>query len=161
MRWSLARDTSKPETQAELLGQLSEAADKGLATALYLYGMRQSSAASALPQDRAKAANCYRQAAEKGHRGAQARWGFALMEGTASRPTRWRANPGCAAPRWPATREAAALVGDIYAKGGSLPPNYAEAAMWFRRAADASHRGAARALGMLLPDRRRRGARPG
>ena len=41
------------------------------------------------------------------------------------------------------------MVGDMYAKGGKLPPNYAEAAMWFRRAAEAGHRGAARALGML------------
>jgi len=45
--------------------------------------------------------------------------------------------------------EAAALVGDLYAKGGNLPPNYAEAAMWFRRASEAGHKGAARALGML------------
>ena len=45
--------------------------------------------------------------------------------------------------------EAAAVVGDLYAKGGKLPPNYAEAAMWFRRAAEAGHRGGARALGML------------
>ena len=45
--------------------------------------------------------------------------------------------------------EAAAVVGDIYAKGGTLPPNYAEAAMWFRRAVDGNHKGAARALAML------------
>ena len=41
--------------------------------------------------------------------------------------------------------EAAAVVGDLYAKGGKLPPNYAEAAIWFRRAAEAGHRGGARA----------------
>ena len=41
------------------------------------------------------------------------------------------------------------MVGDLYAKGGKLPPNFAEAAIWFRRAAEANHRGAARALGML------------
>ena len=45
--------------------------------------------------------------------------------------------------------DAAALVGDLYVKGGSLPPNYAEAAIWFRRAAEAGHRTAARALGLL------------
>lgn len=45
--------------------------------------------------------------------------------------------------------DAAALVGDLYAKGGLLPPNYAEAAIWFRRAADGGHQGAARALGLL------------
>ena len=45
--------------------------------------------------------------------------------------------------------EAAALVGDLYARGGDLPPNHAEAAMWFRRAADAGHKTAARTLGVL------------
>ena len=45
--------------------------------------------------------------------------------------------------------EAAALIGDLYARGGELPPNHAEAAMWFRIAAEAGHRMAARALGML------------
>jgi hypothetical protein len=45
--------------------------------------------------------------------------------------------------------EAAILVGNLYARGGKLPPNYAEAATWFRRAAEAGHKGAARALGLL------------
>ena len=31
--------------------------------------------------------------------------------------------------------EAAALVGDLYVKNGRLPPNYTEAAGWYRRAA--------------------------
>ena len=74
---------------------------------------------------------------------------LALMEGAASRANRPRASPGCVAPRSRAIAEAAALIGDLYAKGGALPPNYAEAAMWFRRAAEAGHRTAARALGML------------
>ncbi|MEA2736963.1 MAG: uncharacterized protein QOH05_270, partial [Acetobacteraceae bacterium] len=76
----LARDTANPDTQQELLKHLGQAADKGLATALYLYGMVQERGL-AVPQDRAAAAACYTQAAEKGHRGGQARWGFALMEG--------------------------------------------------------------------------------
>jgi len=29
--------------------------------------------------------------------------------------------------------EAAALVGDFYARNGQLPANYAEAATWYRR----------------------------
>ena len=45
--------------------------------------------------------------------------------------------------------EAAALLGDIYARGGALPPNYAEAARWFRTAAERGQKAAARALGML------------
>ena len=53
------------------------------------------------------------------------------------------------------------MVGDLYAKGGNLPPNYAEAAMWFRRAAEAGHTGAARALGMLHLTGAGVAARPG
>ena len=45
--------------------------------------------------------------------------------------------------------EAAALLGDLYARGGALPPNYVEAAHWFRTAAERGHKTAARALGML------------
>ena len=45
--------------------------------------------------------------------------------------------------------EAAALLGDIYARDGVLPPNYAEAARWFRIAAERGHKAAARALAML------------
>ena len=51
----LARDTSKPDTQAELLRHLSQAAEKGLATALYLYGMIHERGLG-VPQDRAAAA---------------------------------------------------------------------------------------------------------
>ena len=119
------------------------------------------SAASASRADRAAAAELYRQAAEKGNRSAQARWGLALMEGRGvrSEPDRGRIL-AAQGRRWPAIREAAALVGDLYAKGGPLPPNYAEAAMWFRRATEAGHKGAARALGHAVSDRRRRAARP-
>jgi TPR repeat protein len=45
--------------------------------------------------------------------------------------------------------QAAQLVGDLYVRSGSLPPNYTEAAKWYRRAAEAGHQAAARALGSL------------
>ena len=42
------------------------------------------------------------------------------------------------------------MVGNLYAQsGGPLPPNYAEAANWYRRAAEAGSTAAARALGSL------------
>ena len=42
-------------------------------------------------------------------------------------------------------------MGDIYARAsGDLPPNYAEAAIWYNRAAEAGHAAAARALGLLF-----------
>jgi TPR repeat protein len=41
------------------------------------------------------------------------------------------------------------MVGDLYTRSGFLPPNYVEAAIWFRRAAEAGHTGSARKLGQL------------
>jgi TPR repeat protein len=41
---------------------------------------------------------------------------------------------------------AAEMVGDLYTKGGTSPPNYAEAAGWYRRAAEAGNMTAARSL---------------
>ena len=92
-------------------------------------------------QDPAAAAELYRQAAEKGARNGQARWGLALMEGRGvERERRRRANPGCAARRWRAIRRRRRWSATCTPRGGALPPNYAEAAMWFRRAAEAGHR---------------------
>src|SRR3954453_3744911 len=76
----LARDTSSPGTQAGLLDNRRQAAGKGRTTALDLYGMINERGAG-VPQDRQKAALCYKPAAERGHRPAQARWGLALLEG--------------------------------------------------------------------------------
>src|SRR5262249_18302660 len=45
--------------------------------------------------------------------------------------------------------DAAALVGHLCAKGGELPPNYAEARIWLQRAAERDHAAAARMLGQL------------
>ncbi len=72
-----------------------------------------------VPQDRAAAAANYKQAAEKGHRGAQARWGFALMDGNGVEPTHVEGESWLRRAALAGDAEAAALVGDIYAKGGS------------------------------------------
>jgi TPR repeat protein len=134
----LARDTSNPETQVELLRHLAEAADKGLATALYLFGMVNERGVG-LPQNRELAAQCYRQAAIKGHRGAQARWGFALMEanGVEANPTEGES--------W--LRQSAA---ELYRSGRVVPP---------RRRRQPSGRG--QSAGDAASDRRGRAARSG
>ena len=100
-------------------------------------------------RDVVRAAELLQEAAEKGHRVAQVRWGLKLMAGNevaedAAAGELWlrRANRAFYA-------EAAALVGDLYVRSGSLPPNYAEAAIWYRRAAEIGHGAAARALGSL------------
>jgi TPR repeat protein len=97
----------------------------------------------------ATAAAHYHEAAERGHRAAQFRYGVALMTGRGvERNTlygeSWLRRAGLAGDR-----DAAAMVGDLYARPGELPPNFCEAAMWFQRAAEAGHIGAARALGQL------------
>jgi hypothetical protein len=146
---SMARDGgADPAMQARIIEHLQSAADASLPTALYLLGMITERGLG-LPTDPVAAADFYRRAAEKGHRGGQARWGLALLEGrgVAADPLdgeSWLRRAALAGDP-----EAAALVGDLYAKGGKLPPNFAEAAIWFRRAAEFNHRGAARALGML------------
>ena len=101
------------------------------------------------PADRAAAIQLFRQAAEKGNRPSQARWGMALMEGLTVPANLVEGELWLRRAALAGDPEAAAVVGDIYAKGGKLPPNFAEAAMWFRRAAEAGHRGGARALGMM------------
>ena len=146
---AMARDGTNPESQTLIIDQLRKAADASLPTALYLLGMI-SERGMGVPTDAAAATEFFRRAAERGHRAAQARWGVALLEGRGG----IKANPidGESWLRRAALAgdpEAAAVVGDLYAKGGKLPPNFAEAAIWFRRAAEANHKGAARALGML------------
>ncbi len=136
------------QARAQAVVQMAKAAAAGLPTAIYLLGVMTEFAVG-IERDLEAAARLYKQAAEKGVRSGQARWGLALMEGrgVARDPTTgesWLRRAGNAGDG-----EAAALVGDLYAKGGELPPNYAEAAIWYERAAEAGHSAAARALGLL------------
>jgi TPR repeat protein len=64
------------------------AADAGLPTAMFLLGLITERGIGVEP-DHAAAAALFRQAAEKGHRSGQARWGMALLEGVgvAANPT--------------------------------------------------------------------------
>ena len=68
-----------------------------------------------------------------------ARWGLALMEGRGVAPNKVEGESWLRRAALAGDAEAAAMVGDLYARGGELPPNYAEAAIWFRRAAEAGH----------------------
>ena len=77
---ALARETSLPEVQAALVKHLRAAADQGLATALFLLGTITDRGVG-VERDPIFATSCYRQAAEKGHHGGMARWGFALIKG--------------------------------------------------------------------------------
>ncbi len=136
------------DRSAEVRRLLESAAEADLPAAHFVLGvLDEQSDASA--EHLATAAAHYHEAAEKGHRPAQFRYGVALMTGRGvERDTltgeTWLRRAGLAGDR-----DAAAMVGDLYAREGELPPNFCEAAMWFQRAAEAGHIGAARALGQL------------
>ncbi len=125
---------------------LESAAKADLPAAHFALGML---AEQADADQLAAAAAHYREAAERGHRSAQFRYGVALMNGRGvERDTltgeTWLRRAGLAGDP-----QAAAMVGDLYARQGGLPPNFCEAAQWFQRAAEAGHTGAARALGQI------------
>jgi uncharacterized protein len=96
------------------------------------------------------AADLYRQSAEKGNRLGQARWGLALVEGIGVERNRTEGELWLRRAAIAGDPEAAARIGDLYARRDDmLPPNHAEAAIWYRRVAEAGHRTAARSLGLL------------
>ena len=100
--------------------------------------------------DVAAAATHYGLAAKAGLRNAQAKYGSMLLHGVGLKANTvegetWLRRAGLAGDA-----QAAARVASIYTRqGGTLPPNFAEAAIWFRLAAEAGHRPSAHALGIL------------
>jgi len=145
---SVARLARDAQTWRDIAEHLRAAAAAGLASAIYLLAVLTEQGRG-VERDAARAVKLLQEAAEKGHRIAQVRWGLKLMEGQAV------VKDAAAGESWlrraahAGEAEAAALVGDIYVRNSSLPPNYAEAAIWYQRAAEAGHAGAARALGSL------------
>lgn len=149
------RAGEEPAIAEEARRRFARAAEGGSAYALFALGVMAERAAARDDSVWPQAAGFYAEAAKLGHRGAQARWGMLLAEGL-----------GC--PRNPVDgeswvrrvalageRDAAAWLGDRYARPqGALPPNLLEAVGWFRRAADLGHGGAARRLGALYRDGR-------
>jgi TPR repeat protein len=127
---------------------LHAAAADGVAIAHYLSGMIAESG-SAGPVDLAAAAASYKDAAEMGHAPAQARYGFALLNGRGTERDPFTAETWLRRAALAGEAQAAAVIGYLYAQGDGLPPNHAEAAAWLRRAAEAGHPGAARTLGRM------------
>jgi len=150
---SLARQARDAKAWRKIAEHLRSAAASGLASAIYLLAVITEQGRG-VERDATRGAQLLQEAAEKGHRVAQVRWGLKLIEGReiAQDPSAGEAWLRRAAHAGDA--EAAALVGDLYARSGSLPPNYAEAAIWYRRAAEMGHAAAARAW-VSLPARRR------
>jgi hypothetical protein len=148
--WALAllhRDSVEAtRTACDLLEQ---AAAAGLPTARYVLGVIAESGAAGL-QDLAAAAENYRIAAELGHRSAQLRYGMALLTGRGVAADALTGETWLRRAALAGEPAAAAMVGELYARPGALPPNPLEAAAWLRRAAEAGHTGAAKTLGHLL-----------
>jgi TPR repeat protein len=145
----LRRAGSDTAKQPEGIAQIIAAAELDLPMAQYLYGVLLEHGVG-LPVDVPKAVSLYKKAAAVGVRSAMARLGLALIEGRGgAKPDPLTGESWLRRAALAGDIEAAAMIGDIYARGGALPPNYAEAASWFQRAAEGGHTMAARALGML------------
>jgi TPR repeat protein len=139
------------DTTREARALLEKAAAAGLLTAGYMLGLIAETGAAGV-QDFAAATEHYRIAAGAEHRGAQLRYGIALMTGRGVDVDLFNGESWLRRAALAGEPAAAAMVGDIYVCHGDLPPNYAEASIWFRRAAEAGHAGAAKTLGHLLLD---------
>jgi TPR repeat protein len=146
---ALASQAKTPEERERVVALMRKAADAELPTALFLLGLLIERGIAG-EVDTVAATDLFRRSAEKGHSSGQARWGVALMNGVGVKANPIEGETWLRRAALAGDREAAAVVGDLYARGGGkLPPNFVEAGMWFRRAADAGHKGAARALGLL------------
>lgn len=136
---------AEPTEETRVRTLLVEAAAAGIAAAHYVLGTLEARSDSML----AMAVAHYRTAAELGHRAAQFRYGLALLNGRGVAADPQDGETWLRRAALGGDALAAAVVGDLYARTGPLPPNYCEAGMWFQRAAEAGHAGAARALGQL------------
>ncbi|AHI26854.1 hypothetical protein BGC31_16430 [Komagataeibacter xylinus] len=138
-----------PGTDPDAVAALIRAADSGLATAQYMLGLLHERGWG-LPPDRARAEHWYACAAAQGVRPAQARYGALLLEDMGGRPRN-----AMSAETWlrraalAGDREAAALLGDLHARGEAALPGDHEALIWYRRAAEQDHATACRMLALL------------
>ena len=146
---ALLKKAREPAQFAEAARALTAAADVGLGTAQYLLGMLYERG-DGVEADLPKAAELYREGAEKQVRSSMTRYGLALLNGRGVEADPVMAESWLRRAALLGDAEAAATVGQIYARGDrDLPPNMTEAAVWLRRAAEAGHTGAARAMGAM------------
>ena len=89
---------------ARAAAQIMWAANANLPLGIHLLGV-MSDVGTGVERDQTKAVQLYKQAAEKGLRPAQARYGLALLEGRAIEGMPSPARHGCGGRRWPATRK--------------------------------------------------------
>src|SRR5262249_35476940 len=143
-----AQRATSDADQQQVAEHIRRAAEAQLPTAVYLLALL-TERGEGIPRDPVRAAQLYQEAAEKGHRSAQVRWGLELVKGENTQQDRIAGESWLRRAALAGDPDGAFWVGDLYAQSGPLPPNYPEAANWYRRAAEAGHKGAARALGTL------------
>ncbi|MER9581979.1 tetratricopeptide repeat protein [Mesorhizobium sp. M0276] len=142
---SLAR-RGGPTERARVADEVRHAADAGLLTATYLLAILTEHGLG-VTADRGAAARLYLAAAEKGLPSAQFRMGLALIDGSLVDQDPTAGEVWMRRSALGGNIEAAYLLGDRYVK--RRPPDFAEAANWYRRAAEAGHQSAARAIASL------------
>jgi TPR repeat protein len=147
--WALAllrRNT--PDAVGEARNLLEAAADAALPMAHYVLGVIAESGVAGT-QDFVAAGRHYLAGAELGHHPSEMRYGMALLAGRGVEQDAFNGESFLRRAGLAGEPQAAAMVAELYARSGALPPNCFEASIWLRRAAEGSYPGAARALGQL------------
>ncbi len=129
--------------ETEAVPHLRTAAERGLPAAIYLLGVMTEHGIGT-SRDLSTAAALYRQAAEAGHPGARRCWGKMLLDGVCVTGNKMLGETFLRRAAMAGDADAASLVGRIYAA-----EDYAEAAIWFERAAQYGHRRSAHQLGLM------------
>ncbi|WP_296747158.1 tetratricopeptide repeat protein [Mesorhizobium sp.] len=142
---SLAR-RKQPEDRGRIATEVRRAADAGLPTAIYLLAVLTEHGMG-VTVDREAATQLYQLAAERGLASAQLRLGSGLIDGSLAGEDPVAGEAWMRRAALTGNLDAAYRLGERHVKGPE--PNYAEAATWYRRAAEAGHQPAARALASL------------
>src|SRR5262249_12926480 len=129
---SLAQRATSDTDQQQVAEHIRRAAEAQLPTAVYLLALL-TERGEGIPRDPVRAVQLYQEAAEKGHRSAQVRWGLELVKGENTQQDRIAGESWLRRSALAGDPDGAFWVGDLYAQSGPLPPNYPEAANWYRR----------------------------
>ncbi|MGS0647060.1 tetratricopeptide repeat protein [Komagataeibacter melomenusus] len=150
-----------PGTDPDAVAALNRAAESGLPTAQYMLGLLHERGWG-MARDTGQAALWYGRAAGQGVRPAQARYGALLLQDREDAPRNMlMAETWLRRAALGGDREAAALLGDLHARGEAAIPADHEAVMWYRMAADQGHALACRMLAVLYQQGRGVAADPG
>ena len=102
-----------------------------------------------VPQDYAEAARWFRRAADQGHARAQFNLGFMYHKARSAAGLR-RGRPLVSQSRRPWKADAQEYLAYMYYTGQGVPQDYAEAARWYREAADQGIANAQHSLGVMF-----------